>query len=55
MPKHLLLSDLQVALAEAVCCGADKPSSGMARGELRSTLSRAGSCRCRHAKYSRKN
>ena len=40
MPKHLLLSGLQVALAVAVpCCGAGKPSSGMARGELRSTLS----------------
>ena len=23
-----------------------KPNSGMARGELRSSLSRAGSCRC---------
>ena len=37
------------------CCDAGKPSSGMARGELRSTLSWAGSCRCRHAKCIRQN
>ena len=28
--------------------------SGMARGELRSTLSRAGPCRCRRSRTSRK-
>ena len=28
------------------CRREDKPGSGMARGELRSTLSRAGPCRC---------
>ncbi len=31
----------------------NKPGSGMARGELRSTLSRAGPCRCRRSRASR--
>ena len=30
------------------------PGSGMARGELRSTLSRAGPCRCQRSRTSRK-
>ena len=29
------------------------PGSGMVRGELRSTLSRAGPCRCRRSRISR--
>ena len=52
LPKHYK-DNLLRAKIKYVLSVYKEPGSGMARGELRSTLSRAGPCRCRRSRISR--
>ena len=53
LPKHYK-DNLLRAKIKYVLFVYKAPNSGMARGELRGTLSRAGPCRCRRSCASRK-
>ncbi len=53
LPKHYK-DNLLRAKIKYVLFVYKAPGGGMARGELRSTLSRAGPCRCRRSRISRK-